>query len=246
MVVALAAGLLSAGEAGARVCADDVALASTRVRADYVSQGRTVRALLWRPQRPNGAAVVLLHGARGLHNDAAFLDAPAHQLASRGWYVLAPAYYDAARPSPVRRESEVQSWMLAARDGAALLARLPAVEPQRVATWGYSLGGYVAVESAMAFEPAAAAVSLAAGTDVFPSGRGRRGIPVLLMHARRDPVISPVSTREWAGSLRVRSADVRTVALDRDGHGYDVAGWCDVFARTRAFLEETLAPASAR
>lgn len=223
--------------AAAAACPDDVPHAATREQASYASGLATVRGLIYRPARPNGAGVVLLHGARGLAADAATFDPHAVQLASRGYHVLVPNYYD-AEPGRQRRTSrDLRIWRAAARDGAAFLAAQPGMEPGRTALWGYSLGGWLAGETAMEAEGVAGAVSVAGGLDVAEAGRARREIPLLLIHARQDPVISPVSTRRWGEGLERRGARVEIEALDWEGHGFDGPTWCLVFGRTRAFLE---------
>ncbi len=241
----LAGLLLTAGPAAAQTaasaCPGDVTQAATREQTEYQSADRTVRGLLYRPRHPNGAAIVLLHGARGLLNDAATLDSHAIQLASRGYLVLVPNYYDARAPRAARTASEVRAWRRAALDGARHVGGLEGVDPSRTGLWGYSLGGYLAADAAV--DPSStvrAAVGLAAGTDAWAAGRGRRRMPVLLIRARRDPVISPASTEELASSLRGRGATVEIQTLDWEGHGYDAATWCDIFRRSTAFFDATL------
>lgn len=221
-------------------CPDDVAHAATREQASYPRGTATVRGLIYRPARPNGAGVVLLHGARGLAADALTFDPHAVQLASRGYYVLVPNYYDAEPGRERRTARDLRIWRGAAQGAAAHLLEQPGMEAGRVALWGYSLGGFLAGETAMEADNVAAAVSLAGGLDAGEPGRERRAVPILLIHARRDPVISPDSTRRWGEGLRRRGAAVELQALDWDGHGFDAATWCDVFARTRAFLDRTL------
>ncbi|HST92768.1 MAG TPA: hypothetical protein VLJ13_11290, partial [Brevundimonas sp.] len=86
-----------------------------------------------------------------------------------------------------------------------------------------------------------AAVAVAGGLDVWEAGRDRRAVPLLLIHARRDPVISPISTRRWAEDLQRRGAVTEVQALAWDGHALDRPTWCDVFTRTRTFLDRELA-----
>jgi len=238
-LLAIVLGLSWPGLAGA-ACPDDVAHAATREQASYASGLATVRGLIYRPARPNGAGVVLLHGARGLAADAQTFDPHAVQLASRGYYVLVPNYYD-AEPGRQRRTSrDLRIWRTAAADGAEFLAGQPGMEPGRVALWGYSLGGWLAGETAMEAGGVAAGVSVAGGLDVAEAGRARREVPLLLIHARQDPVISPLSTRRWGDGLQRRGARVQVEALDWEGHGFDAATWCEVFGRTRAFLDREL------
>lgn len=230
----------SLAPAAQAACADDIPHAATREQASYASGTATVRGLIYRPARPNGAGVVLLHGARGLAADAPTFDPHAIQLASRGYHVLVPNYYD-AEPGRERRTSrDMRIWRGAARNGAAFLAQQPGMEPGRTALWGYSLGGFLSGETAMESDGVAAAVAVAAGLDGGEPGRDRREVPLLLIHARADPVISSMSTRRWGDGLQRRGAMVEVQALDWDGHGFDGPTWCDVFGRTRAFLDRVL------
>ncbi|WP_332656486.1 alpha/beta hydrolase family protein [Brevundimonas sp.] len=235
--LALVWSLPSAAQAA---CDGDVAHAATRTQASYESGQATVRGLIYRPARPNGAGVVLLHGARGLAADAQTFDPHAIQLASRGYHVLVPNYYDAQPGRQNRTDRDLRLWRGAARDGAAFLGSQPGMEPGRVALWGYSLGGFLSGETAMEADAVAAAVSVAGGLDAGEAGRAGRPVPVLLIHARRDPVISPESTRRWGDGLRRRGATVEIQALRHEGHGLGRAAWCDVFERTRTFLDRAL------
>lgn len=240
-LIAIALGLaVPFASAAHAACPGDVAHAATREQASYESRQATVRGLIYRPARPNGAGVVMLHGARGLAADATTFDPHAIQLASRGYHVLVPNYYDTAPGRERRTGRDLRIWRGAARDGAAFLMAQPGMEQGRVALWGYSLGGFLSGETAMEAEGVAAAVSVAGGLDVGEPGRDRRTVPLLLIHARRDPVISPVSTRDWGDGLRRRGALVEVQALDWDGHGFDGATWCDIFGRTRTFLDRVL------
>jgi len=240
-VLAVALGLAGlCGTPALAACADDIAQAATREQTAFESGPATVRGLIYRPARPNGAGVVLLHGARGLGADAPVFDPHAVQLASRGYHVLVPNYYDAAPGRERRTGRDLRLWRSAAADAAAFLGGQPGMRPDGVALWGYSLGGFLSGETAMEAEGVAAAVSVAGGLDVGEPGRDRRAVPVLLIHARRDPVISPISTRRWGDGLQRRGAMVEVQELNWDGHGFDRPTWCDVFGRTRAFLDRVL------
>ena len=246
-LIALLASLSLGGVAGAQatgpaqpVCPGAVPHPATRAQAEYQSGGRTIRGLIYRPARPNGAGVVLLHGARGLQPDAPQFDPHAIQLASRGYYVLVPNYYDALPGRERRTARDLRTWRRAAADGALFLASQPGTDPARMATFGYSLGGFLSGETAMESEAVAAGVSLAGGTDVGEPERTRREVPLLLIHARQDPVISPNSTRAWAEGLRRRGATVELQGLDWEGHGFDRPTWCVIFDATRGFLDRTV------
>lgn len=227
-------------QVGVPGCADDVAVRASRTLVSFESRGRPVQAHLYTPGEPNGSGLVLLHGARGLTADAGTFDPHAIQLASRGYHVLVPNYYQAEPGRERRTARDMRLWRGAAADGAAFLGARPRMNHERVALWGYSLGGFLAGETAMEADGVAAAVSLAGGLDVGEAGRTVRTVPLLLIHARLDPVISAVSTRRWGDGLQRRGAVVEVHELDWDGHGFDRPTWCAIFGRTRAFLDRVL------
>lgn len=242
-IAALTLTLISGGSVNAQVqpvCPGDISHAATREQVEYRSGGHVVRGLIYRPARPNGAGVVMLHGARGLASDAPQFDPHAIQLASRGYYVLLPNYYDAAPGRDRRTSRDLHTWRRTASDGVAFLAAQPGADARRMATFGYSLGGFLSGEAAMEDDSIAAAVSVAGGTDVGDPERTRRLVPLFLIHARRDPVVSPTSTRSWASGLTRRGAEVEITELEWDGHGFDQPTWCVIFEATRSFLDRTI------
>jgi dienelactone hydrolase len=223
-------------------CADDVPLQATRETVTFDSAGREIRAHLYSPRvAPNGRAIVLLHGGTGWEMNAILFDAHALQLASRGYRVILPAYFDAARPDSRRPAVTSRAWVRAALDAAAAVASEPGVNPDRVALWGYSRGGGVAVRAGFGEGVRIAAViGVATGGEV--EDVGRRDVPVLLLHARRDEAVPVSRTRDLARSLTDAGQQVEIGLLDFDGHRFDLPTWCDAFARTRAFLEAGAVP----
>jgi dienelactone hydrolase len=224
-------------------CADSVQRAASRQLLEFRSQDRNVSALIYRPQTPNGAAVVLLHGGGGADNDAPRFDPHAMQLASRGYHVLVPSYFDAQAGARGGRGAQIRLWNRVATDAAREVGSMAGVQPTRIALWGYSLGGFLATDGAMD-EGALArvAIGVSTGTDVWDTSRNRRSIPVLLLHGRRDPVISYSSMQNLANSLRDRGATVETVQIASNNHPLEAGAWCEVFDHTRRFLDTHLLP----
>ena len=246
-------GLLAASTAGPAVeaqtapvpprvgipgCVDDVAVEASRALVSFESRGRPIRAYLYTPRgEPNGDGIVMLHGGTGFEMNSILLDAHAIQLASRGYQVILPAYFDADTPAQGRRLVNARAWRQAALDAAGQLAARPGVSPGRVALWGYSRGAGVALNAATVAEsPIHAAVLVAGGGEVDGSLAGR-DLSFLLMHARRDEAVPVRATLELAADLREAGAAVEVEGLDFDGHQYDLSTWCAVMGRTRAFLE---------
>lgn len=219
-------------------CADDIAVNASRSLISFESRGRPIRAYLYTPRGPgNGAGLVMLHGGTGFEMNSILFDAHAIQLASRGYQVVLPAYFDAAAPDQSRRVVNGRAWRQVALDAAAQLAGRPGMIGDRVALWGYSRGAGVAVGAATAPDSPVRSVVLAAGGGPVDGSLSDRDLSVLLMHARRDEAVPVRATLDLADDLRRAGAVVQVQELDFDGHQYDLPTWCAVMGRTRAFLE---------
>ena len=247
--LAVAAGLGLAGYGAPAIaqtepvvrCASDVAVAGRRSHAEFSSHGQTIPSLVYEPRSPNGGAIVLLHGAGGLGADAQRFDHHALQLASRGYYVMVPDYFAARRGRAERSDADITAWSGVGADAARYVGGLPGADQDRVAIWGYSLGGFLATDGAMdSSSPARIAIGVSTGTDVWRASRDRRALSVLLIHGRRDPVIRYNSMLSLAGNLRGRGAKVDTVLIASNQHPIAIDGWCDVFDHTRTFLDAHL------
>lgn len=244
---AAAAGRPQAPQVGIPGCADDVAVRASRETITFESQGREIRAHLYTPRgEANGAGVVMLHGGAGFEMNSILFDAHAIQLASRGYWVILPAYFDAARPDQSRRTVTARAWRRAALDAAGQLAARLGVGADRVALWGYSRGASVAADAATAPGSGIRRAILAAGGGAVESRVAGPDLSVLLLHARRDEAVPVRATLRLAEDLREAGAAVEVEELDFDGHQYDLPTWCAVMGRTRTFLEggsEGLGPA---
>ena len=219
-------------------CADDVPVRASRALISFESRGRPIRAHLYTPLGPpNGAGVVMLHGGTGFEMNAILFDAHAIQLASRGYRVILPAYFDAAEPDQRRRVINRRAWRQVALDAGAHLAEQPGVSADRVALWGYSRGAGVAVDAATVADSAIRTAVLVAGGGATDEDLSGRDLSFLLMHARRDEAVPVRATLELADDLRAAGAAVEVQGLDFDGHQYDLPTWCAVMGRTRGFLE---------
>lgn len=223
-------------------CPEDVRQNATRELITFLSNGQTINALIYKPRYYNGAAVVLLPGALGFGGDAQRFDPHAIQLASRGYVVLIANYFD-SRPFRARRTGlDISAWTQVGADAVRFAGGQPNVDPARVALWGYSYGGFMATDGSVVPDaPAAIAIGVETGTDVWgePS-RGRRELPVLLIHGRADTAVSPSSMRSLAANLRLRGATVGIEMLDSTTHDLNPTAWCEAFRLTRTFMDANL------
>lgn len=220
-------------------CSDDVAVRASRQLISFDSRGRAIRAHLYTPRgTPNGLGIVLLHGGTGFEMNSILFDAHAIQLASRGYHVLLPAYFDAAAPDPARRTVPARAWRQAALDAVGHLERQPGIEVGQVALWGYSRGAGVAVDAVTVSNSPVRKIILAAGGGSADGDLGGRAVSALLLHARSDEAVPVRATLSLADDLRGLGATVDVQALDFEGHQYDLPTWCDVMRRTRAFVDD--------
>lgn len=223
-------------------CPGDIVPAATAERARFQTRGRDIQGLLFRPTgRPNGAGIVMMHGAGGLHADVPRLEAGVTQLASRGYLVLFPSYYDVSpggaseiiMSNPLARDH----WKQVGDEAVRYLASLPEVVDDRVGSWGFSQGAFLAVDGAVDGGPAKAVVAVAGAGRL---SRGRNPVPVLLIAADQDPVITITSVNAMADSLRSRGVPVSIERLHTTKHLFDASIWCEVFDHTRRFLDAQL------
>lgn len=245
VLLALAAGGAAAqAQVGVPGCADDVPVRAWREPITFDSRGKSIRAHLYSPRgEANGVGVVMLHGGTGFEMNSILFDAHAIQLASRGYHVILPAYFDAAAPDASRRTVTARAWRQAALDAAEALAAEPGLARERVALWGYSRGAAVGADAATSAGSGVRSAILVAGGGSLDEDADGRELSVLMLHARRDEAVPVRSSLRLAEELREAGAAVEVQELAFDGHQYDLPTWCATFAATRVFLEGRHGPA---
>lgn len=202
----------------------------------FESRGKPIRAALYTPARPNGAAVVFMHGSGGI--GPAYLTL-AEAFATEGFKVMVPAYYDAAADDGVRPEPVMDAWRAVGSDAVDWMIR-SGIDRRRVGIMGYSLGSHVAVDGALGNSRAAAAIGVAGGWDVYVPRPPRRRIPVLVIQSENDTHVSPESTRRWVEFLRQADVPVRLQVVRGAGHLYTPAQWVEVQQLASDFFQRTL------
>lgn len=229
---------LAQAQVGIPGCADDVPVRAMRESITFDSRGRSIRAHLYTPRgEANGEGIVLLHGGTGFEMNSILFDAHAIQLASRGYRVILPAYFDAAEADARRRTVAARAWRQVALDAAEALSAEPGMARERVALWGYSRGASVGADAATAEGSGVRSAILVAGGGAIEDSLDGRDLSVLLLHARRDEAVPVRATLRLADDLREAGAAVQVRELAFDGHRYDLPTWCEAFSATRAFLE---------
>ena len=203
----------------------------------YESSGTTVHAIQFEPSGPARAGVVILHGAGGLQREFVGLSALAGRLAAAGYAGLVPNYFEAGADDGVRRPQRMERWRRAASDAVEVLRS----RRLRVGLWGVSLGGYVAVDTALGQGcEAESAVGVVTGTDVYPPRSPRHRRPVLLVYGQRDDHVRPSSTLAWADQLREAQVPTTVRRISEAGHVFDQKQWTEMMDLVVTHFNETL------
>lgn len=176
------------------------------------------------PGRPS-PTLLLLHGTGGDEDDLL----PLGRSLAPGWALLSPRGRVSENGAPrfFRRLAEgvFDEEDLVARTHelagfVATAARQHALDPARLVAVGFSNGANVAASLLLLRpEALAGAVLLRAMTPLEPGEPpDLTGVPVLLLHGARDPIVPAVSRDRLAAQLRDAGARVRE-HVEPGGHG---------------------------
>lgn len=220
-----------------------------------------LRGILERPIAPNGRAVLVVHEAPGLGNNARRRTA---MLAELGYVALAADLYGGGRTF---RESEAVAEMDALRcDPAAFrqrvragldaLTALSGVPPRRCAAIGYCFGGMAVLELARSGAELAAVVSFhGLLRSSQPAVKGEVGARILACTGALDPLVPLEDVTAFQQEMAAAKADWQLIVYGRALHSFtnpNVAGGYDPrmdydpsadrqsWAAALRFLEEAL------
>lgn len=190
-------------------------------------------------------AIVLLHGSGG--NVSFWADRIAPYLVNLNIALYAIHYFD--RTGTVRADAATildgvhyPLWLSTIADGLNHVRSRPAVDPDRLALLGISLGAFLALSAAVSRgnrvravveisgglpEPYAASV-----TSAFP--------PTLIIHGETDTVVPVSQARTLDRSLTRAGVDHKTELLPGQGHWFDPAAQLRILRAVAGFLREQL------
>ena len=198
-----------------------------------------VRGILHRPEKPNGDAVALTHGA-GSKMDAPLLVKLAGQFADAGYHVLRydlPFRQRGGTPHPSRSAED--------REGIAqAVAQLRKVAKGKVFAGGISYGGRQSAMAAAERPEMAAALLLLSyplhppgkpqqmRTDYFPNLR----TPALFVHGTKDPFGGADEVRE---AIKLIPARTELLIVEKAAHDLKQAGAMagEILARLKGLLD---------
>lgn len=192
----------------------------------YGGEGQHYIGYLEMPVRPNGAAVLIAHGAPGISDHERGVAA---KLAGRGYVALAADYHgDGAvlHDEPLMQRMEAlkagpELFRSALGQALATLQAMPEVSADRIAAVGYCLGGYGVLELARGGAPLNAVVGY---HSLLPEAnpeeaRNIRG-KLLILNATLDPYASLQSRIAFEKAMNDAGVDWRMILFGGTEHGF--------------------------
>jgi dipeptidyl aminopeptidase/acylaminoacyl peptidase len=191
----------------------------------FESSGHQVAADLVRPAQPERhPAILLLYGRGGLSFYGPSFVRRAQKLAGAGFAVLTPHYFDASASPDAPEVTEVrfETWRKALDDALAFAAKLPDIDPKRIAVVGVSLGGFLAAVETVQDDRIAALVSESSGVSTWFPPHPTRMAPLMIVHSREDATV-PLSNAEQLAEI-ARSFRVEPEFALYDGRQHVLTG----------------------
>lgn len=219
----------------------DATPTGTAERTTFMSRGREIQGLLYKPARPNGAAIVVMHDREGIQEDLTRYESHIGRLVTCGYTVIAPSYYDAAGPRSRNDPLLGQKWSQVVDEAITAVSRVNGVDSTRIGVWGHGRGGSLVLTNAIDGIAARAIVVVGGGGRV---DRGRNSPPILLIAGDHDPEAPLYAAEDLARVLRERGMDVTVGSVSANAPDFEPATWESVFEQTRAFFDVRLAPAA--
>ncbi len=192
-----------------------------------------LRGILERPAEPNGRAVMVVHEAPGLGDNAR---RRARMLAELGYVALAADLYGGGRTfsgtgEMDRLKSDTGMFRGRVRAGLDALAGVDGVDPERLAAIGYCFGGMAVLELARSGAPVSAVVSFHGllGSAV-PAAPGEVRAKVLACTGAKDPLVPLDDVTAFQREMDAAGADWQLIVYGRALHSFtnpNVAGMDD-------------------
>jgi dienelactone hydrolase len=199
----------------------------------YMDGSLECRGILERPAKPNGRAVLVVHEAPGLGDNAR---RRTRMLAELGYVALAADLYGGGRTfdrtgamDELRADTAV--FRRRVRAGLDGLLGVDGVDPARSAAIGYCFGGMAVLELARSGAPVAAVVSFhGLLRSAEPARAGEVSARVLACTGAKDPLVPLEDVDAFAREMDAAGADWQLIVYGRALHSFtnrNVAGGAD-------------------
>jgi len=176
--------------------------------------------MAYRNATAGSPAILVLHGAGGVDSGNRYVGQLAKAVSDHGCHTFILEYFDRTgtiyATEPIIR-SHYEEWLETIGDAVTfIIEEQGAIE--RLGTFGYSLGGYLAVAHASRDERIGAVVELAGGIDPTVAASVARLPPLLIVHGRDDHRVPFKRAEELERFVRQLGSPVETEYLSNEQH----------------------------
>ncbi len=185
-------------------------------------------------------AVIALHGAGG---DVQGMDQSAMLLAEQGFAVYVLHYFDRTDTESADKATILRNfpiWMKTLWDALSFVEKQPAVDRERIALLGFSLGAYLSLANASIDNRVQAVVEFFGGLPREMKLFMRRLCPVLILHGEADSTIPVSEAYNLQRLLQEKGIPCEIKIYPGTGHGFDNDVWRDAGPRALEFLQRYL------
>ena len=213
-------------------------------RREFVSGGKKIGVEVFRPETESKSpGLLVLHGAGGMDYGNAYVRQLAGAFAGQGYATYLVHYFDRTGHRYAADETilkHFETWLSTLTDGVTFLTKQSEVDSERIAVFGYSLGGYLAVALAAQEPRVRAVVELAGGIDSSFAKRVQRMPPTLILHGEEDRRVLVSRANELEQVLRKVDAPFEKKIYPGEGHMLSPLSALDAMGRGLAFLQKHL------
>ncbi len=207
----------------------------------FQSGGHTIAVDVFHPSTPGvHPAMVVLYGAGGLLANNGYIRQLAPVFVTCGFETYLVHYFDRTGDSWASDDqihANFEAWISAITDAVSFIVSHPQVDRARIATFGFSLGAYLAVAHAARDPRVRAVIELSGGMDPFYASRAEHMPPLLILHGEEDHRVDVDRARELETLMRKLGTPYEIRLYPQDGHVLRPVSTMDAILRGMAFLK---------
>lgn len=209
-------------------------------RETFTSGGQPIEVEVFQPQAAGlHPALLILHGAGGLIGANGFVRQLAPAFVACGFSTYVVHYMDRTGETWVADQDvrkNFETWLSTVTDAVSFVAKQPAVDRNKVATFGFSLGAYLAVAQAARDQRIRAVVELSGGIDPAYAAQTTHMPPTLILHGEADNRVAVDRATELNLLLGRLGAPHQMQLYPNEGHVLSPKSAVDAMVRGVNFL----------
>ena len=214
----------------------------TQSQLTFESGGKPIRLDAYTPESTASLpSVIALHGAGG---DATGSGKFAALLAEQGFAVFVLHYFDRTGTEYADKPTILLNfpvWMKTLWEAVSFVEKQPAVDRERIALLGFSLGAYLSLANSSIDGRIKAVVEFFGGLPREMKLFMRRLCPTLILHGEADPTVPVAEAYNLQHLLEEKEMPYEMKIYPGEGHGFEGETWRDSALRTLRFLQKHLA-----